>query len=128
MKHTMKILGLTVAGVAIAMPAMAADMQSGKKKTRTVTEVVGYVETIEYPAQTTETFTMLDKNHDGGISFNEYRNGSMVDEPYGVFLRMDANGDERVSIDELNSFSKTKGGAKSASRFNFNQPKQTDID
>lgn len=126
MKNSMKILGLAIASTAIAAPAFAADMKEGPK-THTVTEVVGYVETVEYPDGVRDTFVKLDKDRDGRISFNEYRNGSMVDEPYRIFLDIDTSGDKSVTIDELSGFSKTKGTSESATRFNFNQPKKTDI-
>jgi Ca2+-binding EF-hand superfamily protein len=126
MKHSLKILGLAIASTAVATPAFSADKQT-EKKTHTVTEVVGYVETVDYPDSINKTFAKLDKDHNGAISFNEYRNGSMVNEPYRVFLALDSNGDKDVSIQELNDFSKTKGGSQSASRFNFNQPKKTDF-
>ena len=119
MKYSALIMGLAAVGI-FATPAKA-DTEKDTTKTRTVVEQVGYVETISYPITITETFARLDTDRSGLISFNEYRNGSQVDEPYGIFLRIDANRDDAVDIAELNSFSKTKGGAQSSSRFNFNQ-------
>lgn len=124
MKSTVKILGLSALALAIASPAMAENAPA-KTKTHTVTEVVGYEETIEYrvPAKD-EAFAKMDTNRDGVVTFNEFRNNTNHTEPYGVFTRIDTNRDDLVQLDELRVFSKTKGShTESSSRFNFNKPK-----
>lgn len=122
MKNTAKLLGLSALALAVATPALA---ENAPKKTHTVTEVVGYEETIEYTVpQKDEAFAKMDTNRDGVVTFNEFRNNTNHTEPYGVFTRIDSNQDDLVQLDELRVFSKTKGShTESSSRFNFNKPK-----
>lgn len=121
MKNTMKILGLSALALAVATPAFA---ESAPKKTHTVTEVVGYEETIVYTVpQKDAAFAQLDVNGDGVVTFNEFRNRTMVDNPYGIFAEMDTSGDKLIQIDEYRVYNPTKGNARSGSRFNFNNPK-----
>lgn len=125
MKHTAKLLGLSALALAIATPALAENAPARKTKTHTVTEVVGYEETINYtvPAKD-EAFAKMDVNRDGVVTFNEFRNNTNHNEPYGVFTRIDTNRDDLVQLDELRVFSKTKSShSESSSRFNFNKPK-----
>lgn len=126
MKKLMNIGSMAVVAALMASPALAEEM---KKKTHEVTELVGYEETVEVTVPAKDAaFAKMDTNRDGRIEFNEFRNNTMHDEPYGVFARMDTNRDEWVSIDELRGFSKTKGGGTtSSSRFNFNKPKHYDV-
>jgi hypothetical protein len=118
-------MGLAIIGMAVASPAFAAE-PTNAPKTRTVTEVVGYQTTVSYPDKEA-TFVKLDTNGDRQITFNEFRNNSMHDSPYGVFTMMDKNQNDIVTIDELANFSKTQGGGESNSRFNFNRPKTASI-
>lgn len=126
MKKSMNICGLAAIAAFIVSPALA---EETKKPTREVTELVGYEETVEVTVPAKDAaFVKLDTNGDGRVEFNEFRNNTMHDEPYGVFAMMDTNQDKWVSIEELRGFSKTKGGGTtSASRFNFNKPKHYDV-
>lgn len=127
MKNTVKFLGLSALALAVASPAFA---ENAPKKTHTVTEVVGYEETIEYTVPAKDrAFEKMDVNGDGVVTFNEFRNRTNHTEPYGVFTRIDTNRDDLIQLDELRVFSKTKGShTESNSRFNFNKPKEvTDI-
>lgn len=127
MKNTVKFLGLSALALAVASPAFA---ESAPKKTHTVTEVVGYEETIEYTVPAKDrAFEKMDVNGDGVVTFNEFRNRTNHTEPYGVFTRIDTNRDDLIQLDELRVFSKTKGShTESSGRFNFNKPKEvTDI-
>lgn len=122
MKNTAKLLGLSALALAVATPALAENV---KTKTHTVTEVVGYEETINYtvPAKD-EAFAKMDRNRDGVVTFVEFRGATNHTEPYGVFTRIDQNQDDLVQLDELRVFSKTKGShTESSRRFNFNKPK-----
>lgn len=125
MKNTVKIFGLAVLGMAVSAPAFA-DTETSAAKTRTVTEVVGYTTTVTYPDKEA-TFRKLDTNGDRQVTFNEFRNNTMHDQPYGVFTMIDKNQDDLVTIDELANFSKTQGGGDSDSRFNFNRPKTASL-
>ncbi len=126
MTHSLKLFGLAVAGAGIiAAPAAFAEENAKAPKTHTVTEVVGYEETISYtvPAKD-EAFAKMDKDANGVVTFKEFRGATNHTEPYGVFTRIDTNQDDLIQLDELRVFSKTKGShTESSSRFNFNKPK-----
>lgn len=84
--------------------------EKNNSKMRTVTELVGYEETITIVVPTKDTqFMKLDINGDGEVDFKEFQRGAMLDNEYEIFTKIDVDRNKQLSMDEYRAFEKTKG-------------------
>lgn len=110
----MKKLANMVLGTAlvafVATPALAADTKKGKK-TKEITEVVGYEVTEKIPENNPKSgvFTKMDTSGDGEVSLKEYQNRSTVENSYEMFITMDTDKSKTLSYEEFASYNPTKG-------------------
>ena len=97
----------------VATPAFAADNATGKK-TKEITEVVGYEVTEKIPENNPKSgiFMKMDTSGDGEVSLKEYQNRSNVENSYEMFLSMDTDKSKTVSYEEFASFNPTKGNTQ----------------
>lgn len=99
--------------VVIALPAFAQD----GKKTKEITEVVGYnvTETTTYEGPRANFYKKMDRDGSGGVDFKEYQRVASVDNEYAMFMRLDRNGDKSISVEEFVNADVTKGNTNIAS-------------
>lgn len=91
--------------LAVSLPAMAETVKVNPDGTKTVTEVVGYKETITYAVPEKDAiFARMDRDNDGVLSWKDFRDSVQMDDEYGTFIRMDKNRDGIVSLDEYRQF------------------------
>lgn len=111
-KLTHLLLGTALVAF-VATPAFAADTTTGKK-TKEITEVVGYEVTEKIPENNpkSEVFMKMDRDGDGEISLKEYQNRSAVENAYEMFITMDTDKSKTVSYEEFASFNPTKGNTQ----------------
>ena len=105
-KAKMMLLAAPMA-LAVSMPAMAQETTVTKNPdgTKTVTEVIGYEETVTYNVPEKDAiFARMDQNSDGVMSWIEFRNNVRADNAYSLFLKMDENSDGVVDINEYRRF------------------------
>tara|TARA_B100000949_G_scaffold101216_1_gene90267 strand:+ start:447 stop:938 length:492 start_codon:yes stop_codon:yes gene_type:complete len=110
MKKLQKALLATVALTLVAPAAFAAD-QTTPKKTKKVTELVGY-DVQEVETQTgakVDTFAKIDANANGIVDWKEFRDHANLDNEYEIFSRIDVDGNKSITLNEYTSFNKTKG-------------------
>lgn len=108
------VLTLLTTGL-FALTAFGAQAAEGAKKTKEITELVGYdVKEVVMPASIARDsrFGKMDTDMDKHISFKEFQNASQLENEYAVFTEIDANGDEKLTYEELYSYNKTKGKTK----------------
>lgn len=105
-KAKMMLLAAPMA-LAVSMPAMAQETTVTKNPdgTKTVTEVIGYEETVTYNVPEKDAiFARMDQDNDGVLTWIEFRNNVRADNAYSLFLKMDENGDKVVDINEYRRF------------------------
>lgn len=118
------MLGLGVATIAVtfaAVPSFAAE----KKQTKTVTEVVGYVQSETVINDRDAEFHKIDTSGDGAINFKEFQKYAVLENEYEMFKMNDSNNDDLLTIEEYRVFSKS-GPARvsdgpSMVNYNFNK-------
>lgn len=89
----------------LALPAQAEIVKKNPDGTKTVTEVVGYNETITYAVPEKDIiFVNMDRDGDGVLNWKDFRDSVQMDDEYGTFLRMDKNGDGVISLNEYRIF------------------------
>lgn len=111
-----KMLLTSAIAITMAVPAMAAE----KKMTKEVTEIVGYnvTEGVQYEGVLTGSFNKIDYNNDGVITAKEMQRRTNLEDSYSIFLNMDRNKDNVVTIEEFSSYNKTKGNTQVRSGLN----------
>lgn len=91
--------------LAATFPAAAEIVKKNPDGTKTVTEVVGYNETIEYNVPGKDPiFANMDRDGDGVLSWKDFRDSTRADNKYELFLKMDENKDGVIEIGEYRRF------------------------
>ncbi len=91
--------------MAVSLPAMAETVKKNPDGTHTVTEVVGYNETVTYSVPGKDAiFAEMDRDGDGVLNWKDFRDSVQMDDEYGTFIRMDKSGDKLVDINEYREF------------------------
>jgi Ca2+-binding EF-hand superfamily protein len=102
---------LSVAAITfVTTPAFAAE-QTGGKKTKEITELVGYnvTEETSLEGQKEARFRKMDANADGSVNFKEFQNYSVLDNEYEIFSEIDVNQSKSIDFAEFSSYEQGKG-------------------
>ena len=108
-KFTYALLGVA-AITFVTTPAFAAD-QTGGKKTKEITELVGYdvTEATAAAGQRERRFARMDANKDGSVNFKEFQNYSVLDNEYEIFSEIDEDQSKSLTLEEFASYEQGKG-------------------
>ncbi len=91
--------------MAVSLPVMAETVKVNPDGTKTVTEVIGYEETVQYVVPGKDAiFARMDRDGDGVLNWKDFRDSVQMDDEYGTFIRMDKNGDKVVDLNEYRKF------------------------
>lgn len=95
--------------LAVSLPAMAETVTKNPDGTKTVTEVVGYEETIAFTVPgKDDIFARMDTSNNGLVEWTEFRNYAQMDDEYSMFLKMDRNRDKVIELNEYREFDKLR--------------------
>lgn len=95
--------------LAVSMPALAETVKVNPDGTKTVTEVVGYEETVQFVVPGKDAiFANMDRDGDGVLNWKDFRDSVQMDNEYEVFLKMDKNGDKTIDLNEYREFDKLR--------------------
>lgn len=97
--------------LAAYVPAMAQDaaVTTNPDGTHTVTEVVGYNETVTFSVPGKDAvFARMDRDGDGLVQWPEFRDYVQMDNEYEAFLKMDKNRDKVIELNEYREFDKMR--------------------
>lgn len=95
--------------LALSAPALAESVTQNPDGTKTVTEVVGYNETVTFAVPAKDSiFAQMDRSNDGLVQWAEFRDYSQMDNEYEMFLKMDKNRDKVIELNEYRAFDKLR--------------------
>lgn len=122
--HKAALLG-TVLAFTITGAATAAEPTQGKK-TKEITEIIGYNVTEKIPDNNprSKSFSKMDKSADGEVTLKEFQNYSNLENGYEVFITMDTDKSKSLSYQEFASYNPTKGNTKVESELHGKAPVQ----
>lgn len=101
----------TVMAFALVVPAMAAHAADGPKKTKEITELVGYdvTEAKSLAGKREARFVKMDKDASGSVDFKEFRDFAVLDNEYEIFSEIDVDQSKSLTMQEFASYEQGKG-------------------
>ena len=97
--------------MALIVPLSTAQAADGPKKTKEITELVGYdvTEAKSLAGKKEARFAKMDKNADGSVNFKEFRDFAVLDNEYEIFSEIDVDQSKSLTMEEFASYEQGKG-------------------